>query len=68
MVINPKYPFSKRHAGIQEATGEKTFLLCQKNSRVQLKGNHLYFYQCEELCWIDFVVYTTKEIYVERIK
>ena len=71
--IEIKCPFSKRHSSIQEAIGDKTFFLCQKNSRVQLKRNHLYYYQCQgvinilELSWIDFVVYTTKEIYVERI-
>ena len=72
--IEIKCPFSKKDATIQEAIGsDKSFFLCNKDKIVHLKRNHLYYYQCQgvlnilELPWLDFVVYTTKELFVERI-
>ena len=38
---------------------------------IKLKENHAYFYQCQvvvnltSLNWIDFVVYTTKSLFVQ---
>ena len=69
-----KCPYSKRDMTIKEACQDKTFFLEEKNGKIHLKQNHNYYYQIQgcmamlHLKWCDFVVFTNKDLYVERIK
>ena len=55
------------------AKGDKAFFLKLTDRGLELKRNHLYYYQCQGvvnllgLSWIDFVVCTNVDAYVERI-
>lgn len=57
----------------EAAQGDKTFFLKMTNGSLQLRQSHAYYYQCQGvmntlgLPWIDFVVYTNIDMYVERI-
>ena len=69
-----KCPYSKKDLMISEAAqGDKTFFLKMTNGSLQLRQSHAYYYQCQGvmnilgLPWIDFVVYTNIDMYVERI-
>ena len=64
----------KKDMTIREAcTSDKNFFLRLVDDCVELKRKHSYYYQCQGvlnllgLDWIDFVVYTTKDVHVERI-
>ena len=52
---------------------DKKFFLKSTTSGLELKRSHAYFYQCQGIVnilglpWIDFVVYTNVDMYVERI-
>ena len=52
---------------------DKKFFLKSTTSGLELKRSHAYFYQCQGIVnilglpWIDFVVYTDVDMYVERI-
>ena len=54
-------------------TGDKAFFLKLTDGGLELKRNFFYYYQCQGvvnllgLPWIDFVVCTTVDVYVERI-
>lgn len=59
---------------LQEATeSDKSFFLSVDGNTLALKKRHAYHYQCQgvlnilEVDWLDFVAYTTKDIFVERI-
>ncbi len=53
---------------------DKNFFLRLVGDCVQLKRKHSYYCQCQGVLnllgydWIDFVVYTTKDVHVERIR
>ena len=53
---------------------DKNFFLRLVVDCVQLKRKHSYYCQCQGVLnllgydWIDFVVYTTKDVHVERIR
>ena len=50
-----------------------TFFLAKVDGKVLLKTNHKYYFQVQgslgilQLKWSDFVVYTKKNLHVERI-
>ena len=68
-----KCPFSKRDNTIKEACQDPNFFLTVADDKITLKQNHAYFYQIQgamatlQLQWCDFVVYTSKDLFVERI-
>ena len=71
--VEIKCPYSKREMTIADACKSKTFFLKESDSGPQLKESHAYFYQCQGLMnivgisWLDFVVYTEKEVFVQRL-
>ncbi len=72
--IEIKCPYSKRDFTLIEAAeSDKSFFLSVAGSTLALKKKHPYYFQCQgvlnilEIDWLDFVVYTTKDLYVERI-
>lgn len=72
--IEIKWPYSKKDMMLADAAkGDKAFFLKLTDRGLELKRNHLYYYQCQGvvnllgLSWIDFVVYTNVDAYVERI-
>ena len=71
--VEVKCPFSKKDMTFQEACNDTKFFLKNVDGGCKLKKHHMYFYQCLGvlnilgLDWIDFVVFTNKELHVERI-
>ena len=72
--VEVKCPYSIKEMSIHEAAmSVKDFYIKQTEAGLKLKVKHAYFYQCQgvlnilNLPWIDFVVYTTVDIYIERI-
>lgn len=73
-VIEIKCPFCQRDKDLTECMKNKNFCLeSTPDGKHQLKGNHPYFYQvqvqlfCTGRSHCDFIVWTEKSIYVERI-
>ena len=68
-----KCPYSKRENTIDEACDDNNFFLSKVDGKVLLKRNHSYYYQVQgclatlELKWSDFVVFTKKDLHIERI-
>ncbi|XP_028398837.1 uncharacterized protein LOC114522365 [Dendronephthya gigantea] len=69
-----KCPFSKKEMTIIEACKvDPSFYLHVLNGKPQLKRNHHHFYQIQgvmsacKVNWGDFIVYTNKEVFSERI-
>ena len=60
---------------LYQASTNKNFCLEMKDSKLNLKTNHIYFYQCHGLLnvcdkmWIDFIVRTLNphQIFIQRI-
>ena len=72
--IEIKWPYSKKDMMLADAAKEdKTFFLKLTDSGLELKRNHLYYYQCQGIVnllglpWIDFEVCTSVDVHVERI-
>ena len=72
--IEVKCPYSKRDCSIKEAAlTDKSFFMKVLENKCELKVGHFYYYQCQgimnilELPWVDFVVFTTRDIHIERI-
>ena len=72
--VEVKCPYSIKERSIHEAAmSVKDFYIKQTEDGLKLKVKHTYFYQCQgvlnilNLPWIDFVVYTTVDMYVQRI-
>ena len=71
--VEIKCPSSKINLTINEACEETNFYLKYKDGKASLNRDHIYFYQLQgvmaicQLSWIDFVVYTVKDLHVERI-
>ena len=72
--VEVKCPYSKLDMEISEACKDKSFFMEMKPTGPSLKPTHAYFYQCQgimniaEIPWIDFIVYTTKDMTVQRIQ
>lgn len=68
-----KCPYSKKELTIVESCKDPTFYLSIVNDKISLKKNHAYYYQVQgtmatlKLQWSDFIVYTRKDLHVERI-
>ena len=68
-----KCPYSKRELSIKEACEDLTFYLGTANGKVNLKQQHVYYYQLQgtmatlKVQWSDFIVYTSKDLHVERV-
>ena len=67
-------PIHKENMTIKEAAeNDKNFFLKLSDGKHKLKTNHAYYFQCQgvmnilELPWIDFIVFTTRDMFVERI-
>ena len=71
--VEIKCPAPKADHTILEACKDKSFCLEFKENNIKLKQKHIYYYQCQgvmaicQLNWIDFVVFTKKDLHVERI-
>ena len=74
-ILEIKCPYSQRNVSIIDACKKRNFF-CELNEgdkRIHLKKNHNYYYQVQgqmailNLPWCDFVVWTLKDIHVERI-
>ena len=71
--IEIKCPFSKKEMNLADACKDKKFFLEMSSCGPKLKSSHAYFYQCQGIMniaglqSIDFVVYTEKEMFVEKI-
>ena len=72
--VEVKCPYSIKEMSIHEAAmSVKDFYIKQTEAGLKLKVKHAYFFQCQgvlnilNLPWIDFVVYTTMDMYIERI-
>ena len=72
--IEVKCPYSKRDCSIKEAAlTDKSFFMKVLENKCELKVGHFYYYKCQgimnilELPWVDFVVFTTRDIHIERI-
>ena len=69
-----KCPFSARDKSIHEACSVSQFF-CKTDNKgtITLKQSHNYFYQIQgqlavlNLKWCDFVVWTTKDLHIERV-
>ena len=73
--IEVKCPYSKRNMTLLDAsTDDKSFFLGILKGKLSLKRNHIYFFQCQGILnilgleWIDFIVYTLKDLHIERIQ
>ncbi len=71
--VEIKCPFTKRDMMISDACNDKTFFMADTTSGPKLKESHPYYYQCQGvmnivgLSWIDFIVYTEKDLFVQRL-
>jgi hypothetical protein len=58
---------------IKVACSDPNFCLVIKEDKIVLKRHHAYYFQIQgskatiQLQWCDFVVYTNKDIFIERI-
>ena len=72
-LVEYKCPYSARHNTVTDAAKSKDFFASTKDGKVTLKRNHNYFFQIQgqmAICkrnWCDFVIWTTKEMTIERI-
>lgn len=73
-LIEIKCPFKYRNVSVVEAASNSDFCLESCDGKIQLKRNHPYFIQVQGqmalscLLWCDFVVYTSKSLFVERLR
>ncbi len=71
--IEVKCPYCHRDKEILEASQEGLFLQGTNENELKLKKDHSYYYQiqtqiyCTDRAYCDFVVFTNKECYIERI-
>ena len=72
--LEVKCPYASKYLDICEAAqNDQQFFLKQSENCWRLKENHAYYYQCQgvanivHLQWIDFVIYTDKDLHVDRI-
>lgn len=72
-IIEIKCPYSARDMNIEESLSLPGFCLEEKDGKICLKNNHAYYYQIQGQLMItgvdfcDFIVYTRKEMHIERI-
>ena len=72
-LLEIKCPWKFRDCTITDACRDSSFCCELQSSTAHLKTTHVYYYQVQgQLAitgrsWCDFVVYTTKDIHVERI-
>jgi hypothetical protein len=71
--VEVKCPASKAGISVLEAYSDKAFCLKIIDGKPSLKKKHIYHYQSQgvmaicQLKFLDFVVYTVSDVYVERI-
>ncbi|CAN8014073.1 unnamed protein product, partial [Ixodes persulcatus] len=71
-LVEVKCPYTQRESELH-VTDQGGFCLKRVNGCLSLKHDHMYFYQVQTqmaVCnveYCDFVVWTTKDIYVERV-
>lgn len=72
--VEVKCPYAKKDANLKaEAQSDEAFFLRNVDNKLALKTNRNYYYQCQgvmnilEMPWIDFIVYTTIDLHMERI-
>ena len=71
--IETKCPFSKKDETVIDACRDKDFFMEMTAAGPTLKESHAYSYQCQGvmnivgLDWLDFVVYTEKELHVQGL-
>lgn len=74
-IIEIKCPYKYRDCNIKEAALNKDFCLEIKKDtdEIMLKKKHIYFYQVQGqmalsgIKWCDFIVYTSRSIFIQRI-
>jgi len=68
-----KCPHEQRDEDLLFPCQRPTFLLFNDNGQPRLKQNHNYYYQVQaqmaltETEWVDFVVYTSKSMVIQRV-
>lgn len=73
-LIEIKCPFSQRNVNLKQAVYSKDFFLEYTNNVIQLKRSHVHYFQVQgqlalsNCDWCDFIVYTNKSLFVERIR
>lgn len=71
--VEVKCPASKSGISVLEACSDKAFCLEIIDGKPSLKKKHIYYYQSQgvmaicQLKFLDFVVFTVSDVYVERI-
>ena len=74
LVVLRENAHTQRDMTITECCKDKTFFMKMPPDGTKLKETYTYFYQCQgvlnltNLKWIDFVVYSTKELFVQHIE
>ena len=73
--IEIKCPYSCRNMLVRDACHQIKAFCCEViDNEIQLKKNHNYYYQIQgamaiaKVDWCDFIVWTTKDMYIERVK
>ena len=73
-ILEIKCPYSARNMTVAEAAHEiPTFFMATSGNSMKLKNTHQYFYQVQGQLMVtgapfcDFVIYTSKDIHIERI-
>ena len=74
-ILEYKNPYKYRSMTLaQAATQSKEFCLVCTNGSLQLKRTHMYYYQvqaamyCTMRTWCDFVVRTSTDLHIERLR
>ena len=73
-LIEIKCPYSCRNMSVHDACSQVKSFCCEViNGEIHLKKQHQYYYQIQGAMaivgvkWCDFVVWTTKDMFVERV-
>lgn len=72
-LVEIKCPFTHRNCTLKEACENKAFFCAIENNYIRLKHSHTYYCQMQGQMgitgkpWVDFVVWTLKDLHVERI-
>lgn len=72
-LLEIKCPYKYRNVTVAEASSQADFCLQHIDGKIQIRKTHMYFFQIQGqmalscIPWCDFVVYTGKSLYVERI-
>ena len=72
-IVEVKCPFTCRDKSLRDAVANPSFCLSVIGEGLSLKTSHTYYYQVQQQMhvtnceWADFVVWTLKEMFAQRI-